>query len=124
MLNKVILQGRLTADPELKATQTGTSVCSFTLAVDRSYGEKKADFINCVAWRNTAEFIAKYFGKGKMLIAVGELQVRQYQAQDGSKRYATEVIVNEANFAGDAAKAQTAEPIAVTADDYDEDCPF
>ncbi len=121
MLNKVILQGRLTADPELKSTQTGVSVCSFTLAVDRSYGEKKADFINCVAWRNTAEFISKYFGKGKMLIAVGELQVRQYQAQDGSKRYATEVIVNEVNFAGDAAKA--AEPAAVAAEP-DEDLPF
>ena len=101
MLNKVILQGRLTAEPELKVTQNGTSVCSFSLAVDRSYGEKQTDFINCVAWRNTAEFIAKYFGKGKMLIAVGELQVRQYKANDGSKRYATEVIVNEVNFAGD-----------------------
>jgi single-strand DNA-binding protein len=123
MLNKVILQGRLTADPELKSTQTGTSVCSFTLAVDRSYGEKKADFINCVAWRNTAEFIAKYFGKGKMLIAVGELQVRQYTTNNGEKRYATEVIVNEANFAGDAAKAQGAEPAAAADDDYG-DIPF
>ena len=123
MLNKVILQGRLTADVELKNTPSGVSVCSFTLAVDRSYGEKKADFINCVAWRNTAEFIAKYFGKGKMLIAVGELQVRQYTTNNGEKRYATEVIVNEANFAGDAAKA--AEPAAVyepaAADD---DLPF
>lgn len=121
MLNKVILQGRLTADVELKSTQNGVSVCSFTLAVDRSYGEKKADFINCVAWRNTAEFIAKYFGKGKMLIAVGELQVRQYQTQNGEKRYATEVIVDEANFAGDAAKA--AEPAVAADDDYG-DIPF
>lgn len=123
MLNKVILQGRLTADPELKSTQTGTSVCSFTLAVDRSYGEKKADFINCVAWRNTAEFISKYFGKGKMMIAVGELQVRQYTTNNGEKRYATEVIVNEANFAGDAAKAQGAEPAVAADDDYG-DIPF
>ena len=123
MLNKVILQGRLTADPELKSTQTGTSVCSFTLAVDRSYGEKKADFINGVAWRNTAEFIAKYFGKGKMLIAVGELQVRQYTTNNGEKRYATEVIVNEANFAGDAAKAQGG-AIENMLGDYDEDIPF
>lgn len=123
MLNKVILQGRLTADVELKSTQNGVSVCSFTLAVDRSYGEKKADFINCVAWRNTAEFIAKYFGKGKMLIAVGELQVRQYQTQNGEKRYATEVIVNEVNFAGDAAKAQSG-AVENMLGDYDEDCPF
>ncbi len=121
MLNKVILQGRLVQEPELKSTQTGTSVCSFTLAVDRSYGEKKADFINCVAWRNTAEFISKYFGKGKMLIAVGELQVRQYTTQNGEKRYATEVIVNEVNFAGDAAKG--AEPAAVAVEP-DEDLPF
>ena len=104
MLNKVILQGRLTNDPELKVTQNGTSVCSFSLAVDRSYDKKQTDFINCVAWRNTAEFIAKYFNKGKMLLACGELQVRQYTAQDGSKRYATEVIVNEVNFAGDNSK--------------------
>ena len=123
MLNKVILQGRLTADVELKSTQNGVSVCSFTLAVDRSYGEKKADFINCVAWRNTAEFIAKYFGKGKMLIAVGELQVRQYNTQNGEKRYATEVIVNEANFAGDAAKAAE-QMAAVEADDDYGDIPF
>lgn len=123
MLNKVILQGRLVQEPELKSTQTGTSVCSFTLAVDRSYGEKKADFINCVAWRNTAEFISKYFGKGKMLIAVGELQVRQYTTNNGEKRYATEVIVNEANFAGDAAKAQSAEPAVAADDDYG-DIPF
>ena len=123
MLNKVILQGRLTADVELKNTQNGVSVCSFTLAVDRSYGEKKADFINCVAWRNTAEFIAKYFGKGKMLIAVGELQVRQYTTNNGEKRYATEVIVNEANFAGDAAK-NAEQMAAVEADDDYGDIPF
>lgn len=123
MLNKVILQGRLTAEPELKATQTGVSVCSFTLAVDRSYGDKQADFINCVAWRNTAEFICKYFGKGKMMVACGELQVRQYTAQDGSKRYATEVIVNEVNFAGDNNNTKPADDTEkgfeyITDDDY------
>ena len=121
MLNKVILQGRLTADPELKVTQTGTSVCSFTLAVDRSYGEKKADFINCVAWRNTAEFICKYFGKGKMLIACGELQVRQFTTNNGEKRYATEVMVSEVNFAGDSNKSAD---VAPAEDNFDSDLPF
>lgn len=125
MLNKVILQGRLTAEPELKATTSGVSVCSFTLAVDRSYGDKQTDFINCVAWRNTAEFISKYFGKGKMMIAVGELQVRQYTVNDGSKRYATEVIVNEVNFAGD---GNNTKPAAETEQGFeyitDDDCPF
>lgn len=125
MLNKVILQGRLTAEPELKATQTGVSVCSFTLAVDRSYGDKQTDFINCVAWRNTAEFICKYFGKGKMMVAVGELQVRQYKAQDGSKRYATEVIVNEVNFAGDSNNTKPADDTEKGFEYItDDDCPF
>ena len=121
MLNKVILQGRLTADPELKATQAGVSVCSFTLAVDRSYGEKKADFINCVAWRNTAEFISKYFNKGKMMLACGELQVRQYTTNNGEKRYAIEVMVSEVNFAGDSSKPAEAAPAQ---EDFETDLPF
>lgn len=104
MLNKVILMGRLTKDPELKSTPQGVSVATFTLAVDRNYTqgeERKADFPNCVAWRGTAEFICRNFNKGKMIAVVGELQTRSWDAPDGKKGYATEVIVNEAYFAGD-----------------------
>lgn len=100
-MNKVILIGRITADPELKKKQTGTSVLSFSLAVERSYskdGNRETDFINCVAWRTTAEFIARYFTKGNMIALVGELQQRNYQTQQGEKRTVYEVIVNEASF--------------------------
>ena len=102
-LNKVILMGRLTADPELKQTQSGTSVVSFSVAVDRRFNkgeERKADFISCVAWRTTAEFIAKYFNKGSMIALVGELQTRTWEDQSGNKRYATEVIASEVSFCG------------------------
>ncbi len=101
-LNKVILIGHLTADPELKQTPTGVSVCSFSIGVTRKYskaGEQaQSDFINIVAWRNTAEFISKYFKKGNAICICGSLQSRSWTAQDGSKRYATEVIADEANF--------------------------
>lgn len=102
-LNKVILMGRLTGDPELKQTQGGASVVSFSIAVDRRFnkdGEKKADFINIVAWRTTAEFVAKYFNKGSMIALVGELQTRTWEDNNGQKRYATEVIASEASFCG------------------------
>jgi single-strand DNA-binding protein len=98
--NKVILGGRLTADPELKTTTTGTSVCNFTVAVNRKVArdeERKADFITCTAWRKTAEFIASYFHKGDSIVVEGGLQVRSWE-KDGKKHYATEVIVNEATF--------------------------
>lgn len=101
-LNKVILGGRLTADPELKQTPNGVSVCTFSLAVNRKFqkeGEQQqADFINCVAWRQTAEFIAKYFKKGSSLCIVGNIQTRTWTDQNNQKRYATEVIVDEAMF--------------------------
>ena len=106
MLNQVNIQGRISQPLELKTTPNGVSVITFTLAVERNYkngNERQADFINCVAWRNTAEFISKYFDKGRMMIASGELQTRTYDAQDGSKRYVTEVLVNNAYFAGDKA---------------------
>lgn len=102
-LNKVILMGRLAADPELKQTQGGASVVSFSIAVDRRFnkdGERKADFINCVAWRTTAEFVAKYFNKGSMIALVGELQTRTWEDNNGQKRYATEVIASEVSFCG------------------------
>lgn len=99
--NKVILMGRLTAAPELKQTQSGTAVTSFTLAVDRRYSkegqEKQTDFITVVAWKGTAEFICKYFGKGSAILICGELQTRSWE-QDGQKRYATEVVASEVSF--------------------------
>ena len=100
-LNKVILGGRLTADVELKQTPSGVSVCSFNLAVNRKFqreGEQQTDFISCVAWRNTAEFISRYFKKGSSLCIVGSIQTRTWTDQNNQKRYATEVIVDEAMF--------------------------
>lgn len=100
-LNKVILGGRLTADVELKGTPSGVSVCSFSLAVNRKYSkdsEAQTDFINCVAWRNTAEFISKYFRKGSSLCVVGSVQTRNWTDNNGQKRYATEIVVDEAMF--------------------------
>lgn len=100
-LNKVILCGRLTADVELKQTQSGISVCSFTLAINRRYtkdAEQQADFISVVAWRQTAEFISRYFQKGSALCITGSIQTRSWQDQHGQKRYATEVVADEAMF--------------------------
>ena len=102
-MNKVILMGRLTRDPELRYTQsTNTAQCGFTIAVDRRFkaqdGTTKADFINCVAWRNTAEFISKYFQKGSRILVTGSIQVRDYENNEGKKVYVTEVIVDEAEF--------------------------
>lgn len=103
MLNKVILMGRFTRDPELRSTPQGVSTCSFSLAVDRSFvkqgEERKADFINCVAWRQTAEFISKYFKKGSMAAIEGSIQTRSWDDQDGKKRYATDVVVSQVYFA-------------------------
>ena len=100
-VNEVILVGRLTKDPELKSTLSGVSVCSFTVACDRRYqkeGERQADFISCVAWRNTAEFISKYFPKGTRIALEGSLQTRSWEDDAGNKRYATEVVVDHAEF--------------------------
>ena len=99
-LNKVILAGRLTADPELKATPNGISVCSFSVAVDRRYSKdnKQTDFINVVAWRSTAEFITKYFSKGNSICVCGSIQTRNYTDKNGNKRTAVEVVAEEATF--------------------------
>ncbi|MBO5327001.1 MAG: single-stranded DNA-binding protein [Clostridia bacterium] len=105
-LNKVVLCGRLTADPELKQTQNGVAVVTFTLAVNRRFqsrtadaaGGQQADFISLVAWRQTAEFISKYFKKGSALCVTGSIQTRSWQDQQGQRRYATEVVVDEAMF--------------------------
>lgn len=111
MINKVILQGRLTANPELKHTQSNKPVTSFTLAVDRSYKQENgptADFISCVAWDKNAEFITKYFNKGQEMLVEGELQVRTYTDQQGVKKYITEVKVDRAHFCGP--KQQAGQP--------------
>lgn len=104
MLNVVALMGRLVADPELKTTQSGNSVCTFRVAVDRSYApqgeERQADFITVTAWRKTAEFICKYFQKGSMISVQGRLETRQYQDKNGNNRTATEVIAAEVGFCG------------------------
>ena len=102
-MNKVILVGRLTKEPELRATATGVNVCSFTVACDRKYAkqgeERKADFINCIAWRQTGEGIAKYFTKGTRIALEGTLQTRSWTDNEGKTRYATEVIVENWEFA-------------------------
>lgn len=100
-LNKVILIGNLTKDPELKTTQSGISTTSFTIAVQRRFakeGQPTADFINIQAWRNTAEFVCKYFNKGKPILVCGAIQVRDYTDKDGNKRYVTEVVADEVGF--------------------------
>jgi single-strand DNA-binding protein len=103
MLNRTALMGRFTHDPEMKRTPTGVPVASFSLAVERDFkdanGEKQTDFIDCVAWRNTAEFICKYFTKGRMAVIDGRLQVRTWKDKDGKNRRTTEVVVENAYFA-------------------------
>ena len=101
--NRVILGGRLTADPELKTTGTGVSVTSFTIAVNRRFSgkngeEAQADFINCTAWRQQAELITRYFRKGSSICVVGSIQTRSWTDNNGAKRYATDVVVDEVNF--------------------------
>ena len=97
-LNKVILGGRMTADPELKQTPTGNAVTSFSIAVNRKGKDAQTDFINCVAWRQTADFISRYFKKGSSICVTGSIQVRSWNDQQNQKRYATEIIVEEAYF--------------------------
>ena len=104
MLNRIVLQGRFCKDPELRHTQSGTAVASFSLAVDRGFkdkttGEKATDFIDIVAWRNTAEFVSRYFSKGRLAVAEGRLQTRSYEDKSGNKRKAVEVVADNVYFA-------------------------
>lgn len=105
MLNRVILMGRITQDLVIKQTQGGASVLTFTVAVDRSYvrqgEERQTDFITCVAWRQQAEFINKYFAKGRMIALEGNLRTRNYEDKNGSKHYVTEVFVDTVSFTGE-----------------------
>lgn len=118
--NNVQLGGRLTAKPELKKTASGLAVCSFTIAVNRKANREETDFINCVAWNKTAEFITKYFDKGAAIFVSGSLQVRQWEDSKGNKRYSTEVIVDNAYFVEGKQSAQ-ATAVAVTEIEVDED---
>ena len=103
MLNKIIIMGRLTRDPELRRTQTGTPVASFSLAVDRDFkdkatGERSTDFIDVVAWRQTGEFVSRYFTKGRMAVVEGRLQIRDWTDKDGNKRRTAEVVADQVYF--------------------------
>ena len=129
MLNHVILQGRLTKAPELRQTQGGISYTTFTLAVDRDFksnGQKEADFINCSAWRQTAEFLARYFGKGRMVLLEGRIEVRSYQDKEGNKRTAWSVVADRVYF-GDSKPSDGANSITrdepVIQDGLDGDLP-
>ena len=111
MLNHIIIMGRTVRDPELRSTQSGVSVCSFTLACDRDFkakdgGEKETDFIDCVAWRSTAEFVSKYFTKGRMMAVEGRLQLRDWVDKEKNKRRSAEIQVSSAYFADSKAKEQ------------------
>ena len=114
-INTVILGGRLSAEPELKQTQGGTSVCSFSIAVNRKYqkdGEQATDFINCVAWQKTAEFVCKYFKKGSSICVIGNIQTRSWTDNNGNKRYATEVVADEVKFVDSKGDGAAAAPTA------------
>ena len=111
MLNKIFIMGRLTRDPELRHTQTGTAVATFSLAVDRDFkdkstGERSTDFINVVAWRQTGEFVSRYFTKGRMAVVEGRLQVRDWKDKDGAKRRSYEVIADNVYF-GDSKRSES-----------------
>lgn len=136
-MNIAVIMGRLTANPELRTTQSGISVTSFTVAVDRNYQrqgqERETDFINVVAWRQTAEFICKYFNKGSMIAVQGSIQTRNYEDRNGNKRTAVEIVADSVSFTGSKSESQTTQPQqtqqqvatqpTITVDD-DDDLPF
>ncbi len=124
-LNKVVLAGRLTGDPELKQTQSGVSVTSFSIAINRRYSsrnnneaEQQTDFINLVAWRQTAEFITKYFRKGSAICVTGSIQTRSWQDNQGQKRYSTEVVIDEAMFVDSRNESNAAQGASYVPDAY------
>ena len=122
MLNHIIVMGRLTRDPELRRTGSGVAVASFTVAVDRDFGsreggEKETDFIDCVAWRQTGEFVSKYFTKGRMAVVSGRLQIRNWTDKEGNKRRTAEIVADNVYFGdskrdGDSGNAYSAAPAA------------
>ena len=149
MLNHIVIMGRLTRDPELRYTQSQTPVASFTVAVDRDFGgrdggEKQTDFIDCVAWRQTAEFVSKYFNKGSMAVVSGRLQIRDWTDREGGKRRSAEIVVDNfyfgesrrrdgdtgsashSTYSYDAGKSSASAPASAFSelDDGDEELPF
>lgn len=133
MLNKVFLQGRLVADPELRKTQQGTPVASYRLAVDRGYKSKdpnaqNADFVNVVSWRNTAEFVSRYFTKGRMMLVEGRLQMRDYTDNTGVRRFVTEIVAENLYFCGgkknESSTVPYGEPTGFTEVEDDGQLPF
>lgn len=133
MLNHLTIMGRLTRDPELRYTNAGTAVASFALAVDRDFkgqnGQKETDFIECTAWKGTAEFVSKYFGKGRMAVVEGRLQIRDWTDKQGNKRKSAEVVVSNIYF-GDSRREEerheddVPEPDFEEMDEEDGDLPF
>ena len=126
MLNKIILMGRLTHDPELRRTQNGTAVTGFSLAVDRDFapkdgGNRETDFIDCVAWRQTGEFVSKYFTKGRMAVVEGRLQIHDWKDKDGNNRHSAEVVADNIYF-GDSRK-DTAAPAEPLPEELEEELP-
>lgn len=136
MLNKVILMGRIASPLQIKNTPTGTNVLSFSMAVEKNFtnanGERETDFIQCVAWRQTAVFISQFFDKGRMIAIEGSLQTRSYDTPNGEKRYVTEVVADKAYFTGEArndnATPNTTQPTAgftpIVEEEQDTDLPF
>ena len=129
MINKAILMGRLTKDPELRHTGSGTPVCSFSIAINNGYGENaQTDYINCVAWNKTAEFVSNYFTKGRMIIVIGRISTRSWDGQDGKKCYATEVVASEVSFGE--SKNSSSSAVDSSSDEFvpldgnEEDLPF
>ena len=129
MYNRITVVGRLTAQPELKQTQSGVSVTSFSVAVGRTYApkgqERQTDFFNVVAWRNTAEFISKYFSKGNAILLEGTMESREYTDQNGNNRLVWELIASSAHFVESKTKSETAQSEGFTEiDDEDGDLPW
>ena len=122
-LNRITIMGRMTKDPELRRTNSGKAVTSFTLAVDRDFEKGKTDFIECVAWGNTAEFVSKYFSKGRMAVASGRLQLRDWTDKDGNKRKTAEVVTDNVYF-GDSKTANNTEQQFAEVEEDDSDLPF
>lgn len=108
-MNKILLQGRLTKEPEIRLTSKNDKVAHFTIAVDRDFNREETDFINCVAFKATAAFIESYFGKGDMILIAGRLQMQQYTAKDGSNRTAAEVLIDNVWFCGGKGKTKDAD---------------
>lgn len=121
MLNTITIMGRLTRDPELRYTQSNTPVASFTLAVDRDFGEKQTDFIDCVAWRGTGEFVDKYFSKGSMAVVSGRLQIRDWTDRNGNKRRSAEVVAEHVYFGESKRREASADISAADFEDLDDD---